>query len=105
MSSKSARIWARLESILLIVVVFVIPSTGCASTDSDAGVEPSYLSTALLSVQPSGFDAIGAVNELQSIAWSDFSSQSAHDAKTQVEAMDGRVIAHKGRTCYGKYGA
>lgn len=45
--------------------------------------------------------ALGLLNQLQAVAWTDFSAQTVNDAQTQVNALNGKVLAHKGRTCYG----
>ncbi|MGA8863223.1 MAG: hypothetical protein WB444_05375, partial [Gallionella sp.] len=77
--------------------------TGSSLSASNGATPPDGPGPTLTSPPPAttSLAPLAAVNELQSIPWSDFSTQSVRDAKAQVEALNGQVLAQKTRTCYG----
>ncbi|MGA8223131.1 MAG: hypothetical protein WB780_15890 [Candidatus Acidiferrales bacterium] len=89
---------------VLAASLMVAPCVGQGKTDTKE-VPASAGQSNLTPIAPNApslpLGALDAVNELQALAWSGISKQTAQDAAAQIEALDGQVFLHQPTTCLG----
>jgi hypothetical protein len=90
---------------VLAVSMLVAPCVGQEKTvekkEVPATAAPSGVTPILPPPTAILLGPLDAVNELQALAWTGISEQTAHDATTQIEGLDGQVFLHKPTTCLG----